>query len=62
MKEVEILLSRLGVAKYHLYTEGVKFSRRRKRMKKSIVVEEPDADLLAIQLIVRCPIQWLPRR
>jgi len=47
-RELELHLSRLGVAKYHLYTKGVKFSRRRKREKKSTFVEKADVHLLPL--------------
>ena len=45
-KEFEILLIRFGVAKYHLYTDGVKFSRRRGRVKTSTSAPVMDANFL----------------
>lgn len=41
------LLSRLGVAKYHVFNRGVKFSRRRRREKKPNSAGEPNAEPLA---------------
>ena len=45
--EIEILLSRLGVAKYHIFNEGKKFSRRKKRVKNPKSADTPAAEPLA---------------
>ena len=44
--EIENLMSRLGVAKYHLFNKGKKFSRRAKRQKKAKSAEQPNAEPL----------------
>ena len=50
-EEMEKLISRLGVAKYHLFNDGMKFSRRGARVKKEKSAEEPKAEPLPVGLI-----------